>query len=286
MLIVASIIEREVFRSEDRAKVARVFYNRLKKGMPLQSDATVAYAVKKTGTIWTTAAERKNKSPYNTYLRSGLPLDQFDERFAVQLNDTHPAIGVAELMRLLVDEHGVDWDVAWDTTVRTFGYTNHTLMSEALETWPVSLFERLLPRHLEIIYEINHRLLQEVRRAFPGDEGRVQRMSLIDDGGERRVRMANLACAGSHGINGVAALHTELLKGDTLQVYAVARLGRIAHGMRELILAVLAQFADMERQRIRERTYAAHVKAGQVLSTTGRTRRSKASLCSKKTHDP
>jgi len=150
------------------------------------------------------------------HLRSGLPLDQFDERFAVQLNDTHPAIGVAELMRLLVDEHGVDWDVAWDTTVRTFGYTNHTLMSEALETWPVSLFERLLPRHLEIIYEINHRLLREVRRAFPGDEGRVQRMSLIDDGGERRVRMANLACAGSHGINGVAALHTELLQRDVL----------------------------------------------------------------------
>jgi len=134
------------------------------------------------------------------------------ERFAVQLNDTHPSIAVAELMRLLVDQYRVDWDTAWDATRKTFSYTNHTLLPEALEKWPVTLFRSLLPRHLEIIYEINRRFLIEVRAACPGDEERVRRMSLIDETGDRYVRMAHLATVGSHTVNGVAALHTELLK--------------------------------------------------------------------------
>jgi starch phosphorylase len=143
------------------------------------------------------------------------PLD-VPNRWAMQLNDTHPAIAVAEWMRLLVDECGVPWEAAWDATVRTTGYTNHTLLPEALETWPVELFATLLPRHLEIIYEINHRLLADVQRRFPGDGGRVARLSLIDERGGKAVRMANLACAGSHAINGVAALHTDLLMRDVL----------------------------------------------------------------------
>jgi glycogen phosphorylase len=143
-------------------------------------------------------------------------LARLHEKWAVQLNDTHPAIGVAELMRLLVDERGLSWDDAWAVTSRVFGYTNHTLLPEALETWPVELFRSVLPRHLEIIFEINHRFLDEVRARFPGDEARVQRMSLIDEAGERRVRMANLASVGSKAINGVARLHTELLQRDVL----------------------------------------------------------------------
>ena len=151
-----------------------------------------------------------------SHLRAGGRPEHFDGRWAVQLNDTHPAIAVAELMRLLVDQYFLPWDAAWATTVRALGYTNHTLLPEALETWPVALFQRLLPRHLEIIYEINRRFLDEVRNRFPGDEARVARMSLIDEAGERRIRMANLACAGAHAINGVAALHTELLKQQVL----------------------------------------------------------------------
>ena len=146
-----------------------------------------------------------------------IPPERFHEKFAVQLNDTHPAIAVAELMRLLVDELSMEWQQAWDITRRTFGYTNHTLLPEALERWPLGLFGRLLPRHLEIIYEINARFLEEVRIAFFGDEARIERMSLIDEAGERYVRMAHLACAGSHAINGVAALHSELLKSDVLR---------------------------------------------------------------------
>jgi starch phosphorylase len=146
----------------------------------------------------------------------GLPVARFHEKFAVQLNDTHPAIGVAELMRLLVDEHLLEWDDAWDITRRTFGYTNHTLLPEALERWPLPLFKRVLPRHLEIIYEINARFLEEVRIRFFGDESRIARLSLIDESGPRHVRMAHLACVGSHAINGVAALHSELLKRDVL----------------------------------------------------------------------
>ena len=146
-----------------------------------------------------------------------LPLSSFHEKFAVQLNDTHPAIAVAELMRLLIDERELGWDAAWDITVKTFGYTNHTLLPEALERWPLDLFKRILPRHLEIIYEINTRFLEEVRLRFYGDEARLARMSLIDEHGERYVRMAHLACVGSHAINGVAALHSELLKQDVLK---------------------------------------------------------------------
>jgi glycogen phosphorylase len=146
------------------------------------------------------------------YKLMGGDLSQFSDHFAIQLNDTHPAIGVAELMRLLIDENGIDWDTAWETTRNTFGYTNHTLLPEALEKWPVDLFAGLFPRHIEIIFEINRRFLEEVRNRFPGDEERLARMSLIDERGERYVRMAHLASVGSHAINGVAALHTELLK--------------------------------------------------------------------------
>ncbi|HEX4588252.1 MAG TPA: glycogen/starch/alpha-glucan phosphorylase [Mycobacterium sp.] len=139
------------------------------------------------------------------------------ERFALQLNDTHPSIGVAELMRLLVDERQIDWDEAWDITVATFGYTNHTLLPEALETWPLAMFAESLPRHLEIIYEINRRFLDEVRTKFPGDENRLRRMSLIGEDNGKSVRMAHLATVGSHAINGVAALHSELLKDSVLK---------------------------------------------------------------------
>ncbi len=145
-----------------------------------------------------------------------VPVEKFHEKFAVQLNDTHPAIAVAELMRLLIDEYVLPWDEAWAITTRTFAYTNHTLLPEALECWPLELFRRVLPRHLEIIYEINARFLDELRIRFFGDEQRVARMSLIDEGGERYVRMAHLACVGSHAINGVADLHSELLKQDLL----------------------------------------------------------------------
>jgi glycogen phosphorylase len=149
--------------------------------------------------------------------RQGIPVDKFHEKFAVQLNDTHPAISVAELMRLLIDEHEMPWDKAWSITQKTLAYTNHTLMPEALERWPVNLFGQILPRHLEIIYEINLRFLDEVRLRFPDDDARLTRMSLIDETGGRYVRMAHLACVGSHAINGVAALHTELLKSDVLK---------------------------------------------------------------------
>nr|WP_298723770.1 glycogen/starch/alpha-glucan phosphorylase [uncultured Steroidobacter sp.] len=146
-----------------------------------------------------------------------LPLERFHEKFAVQLNDTHPAIAVAELMRLLVDDHAMPWERAWDITCRTFSYTNHTLLPEALECWPLELFKSVLPRHLDIIYEINARFLDEVRIRFYGDESRLARLSLIDEHGERYVRMAHLACVGSHTINGVAELHSELLKHDVLK---------------------------------------------------------------------
>ncbi len=144
--------------------------------------------------------------------RFGYPLETFQKEWAIQLNDTHPSIGVAELMRLLVDEHGMGWDQAWSITTHTFSFTNHTLLPEALERWPVPLFGSLLPRHLEIIYEINARFLREVRERFPSDEARVARMSIIDERDQKYVRMAHLACIGSHKVNGVAELHTELVK--------------------------------------------------------------------------
>ena len=139
-------------------------------------------------------------------------LNRFAEKFVAQLNDTHPAIAVAELMRLLVDDNGMAWEPAWNVTRKTFAFTNHTLLPEALETWPLDLFQRTLPRHLEIIYEINQRFLDEVRIRFFGDEQRLARMSLIAEGADRRVRMAHLAAVGSFAVNGVAALHSELLK--------------------------------------------------------------------------
>ncbi|MGB3614294.1 MAG: glycogen/starch/alpha-glucan phosphorylase, partial [Elainellaceae cyanobacterium] len=150
------------------------------------------------------------------HIGSGRPIAEFHEKFAVQLNDTHPAVGVAELMRLLVDRQHLDWDTAWDITRRTFAFTNHTLLPEALETWSVDLFGQLLPRHLEIIYEINQRFLEEVRIQDMND-ARLSQFSLIDESGEKSVRMAHLACVGSHHINGVAELHTKLMKQDVFK---------------------------------------------------------------------
>jgi len=150
----------------------------------------------------------------------GRPVEKFHEKWAVQLNDTHPSLAIAELMRLLVDEYLLDWDTAWHVTRHTFAYTNHTLLPEALEKWPVGMLGALLPRHMEIIYEINRRFLDELRARFPGDEARVTRMSLIDETGERYVRMAHLAAVGSHHINGVARLHSDLLKQTVLRDFA------------------------------------------------------------------
>jgi starch phosphorylase len=163
------------------------------------------------------------------FSRCGDPIEEFPSRFAAQLNDTHPAIAVAELMRLLVDVHLLGWDQAWDITVRTLGYTNHTLLPEALETWPLPMFREMLPRHLEIIYEINARFLEQVRARFPGDEPRVARMSLIGETGDKNVRMAHLATVGSHAVNGVAALHTELLKASVLRDFAEMWPGRFTN---------------------------------------------------------
>ena len=140
--------------------------------------------------------------------------DGFPDKVAIQLNDTHPAIAIAELMRVLVDEHALEWDRAWEICRATFGYTNHTLMPEALEKWTVDLFGRVLPRHLEIVYELNRRFLDGVRASGRADEAAIARMSLIEEGPVKQVRMANLAVVGSRSVNGVAALHTELLKKD------------------------------------------------------------------------
>jgi starch phosphorylase len=143
--------------------------------------------------------------------------EKLPEKAAIQLNDTHPSMSVPELMRILLDDVHLGWDQAWDLTKKTLGYTNHTLLPEALEKWPVAWFERLLPRHLELIYEINRRLLDEVRVRFPGDEGRVQRISLVEEGSQRKIRMANLAIVGSHSTNGVSAIHTKLLRTTTVK---------------------------------------------------------------------
>ncbi|HEX9603841.1 MAG TPA: glycogen/starch/alpha-glucan phosphorylase [Myxococcales bacterium] len=147
-------------------------------------------------------------------------LDDFADKIAIQLNDTHPAVAIPELMRIFIDEHQLPWEKAWELTVATFGYTNHTLLSEALETWPVEIFGQLLPRHLAIILEINRRFLRQVMNRFPYDEPRISRMSLIDEGdgqlASKRIRMAYLAVVGSHSVNGVAALHTQLLQQNLL----------------------------------------------------------------------
>jgi starch phosphorylase len=154
------------------------------------------------------------------YLKGHTDFREFPNKVAIQLNDTHPAIAVAELMRVLVDEKRLGWDEAFHLTQQTFGYTNHTLLAEAMEKWPATLFERLLPRHLEIIYEINHRFLRQVQIRYPFDEERLRRLSLVEEGAEKRIRMAHLAVVGSHSVNGVAALHTELLRRDVLTDFA------------------------------------------------------------------
>ena len=151
------------------------------------------------------------------FRRSNAEWSALPDRAAIQLNDTHPAIAVPELMRILLDEAHLGWDQAWDLTQRTLAYTNHTLLPEALEKWPLAWFELLAPRHLEIIFEINRRLLDAVRHRFPGDEGRVVRTSLIEEGPEKHVRMANLAIVGSHSTNGVAAIHSALLRSTTVK---------------------------------------------------------------------
>lgn len=146
------------------------------------------------------------------YLQRHATLDQLPDKVAIQLNDTHPALGVAELMRICIDEHGYEFERAWEITRQVFSYTNHTLLPEALERWPVALFEKLFPRHLEIIYKINRMLLDEVAERYDYDSSRMQRMSLIDEQGPRSIRMANLAIVGSHKVNGVAAIHSKLMR--------------------------------------------------------------------------
>jgi len=149
---------------------------------------------------------------FRRYNRTNDDFADFSNQLAVQLNDTHPAIAIPELMRLLLDEYGIGWEQAWDTCTKTFAYTNHTLMPEALETWPIEMLDRVLPRHLQIIYEINQRFIDQLHEIYPRDEQKIREMSLIDEGPPKRVRMANLAIIGSHSVNGVAALHTSLLK--------------------------------------------------------------------------
>lgn len=150
----------------------------------------------------------------------GIPVTEFHRKFAVQLNDTHPAIAVAELMRLLIDDHGVDWDTAWSITTATISYTNHTLLPEALEAWGLELFQQLLPRQLQIIFEINARFLRTLRIRFPGQPDLLERLSLIEEGPHRKVRMAHLAVVGSHTVNGVAELHSRLLKENLFSEFA------------------------------------------------------------------
>jgi glycogen phosphorylase len=151
------------------------------------------------------------------FQRHNTDWNQLPERVAIQLNDTHPSMSVPELMRILLDDAHLGWDQAWDLTKKVLAYTNHTLLPEALEKWPVAWFEILFPRHLEIIYEINRRLLDEVRVRFPGDDGRVQRVSLVEEGSQRKIRMANLAIVGTHSTNGVAAIHSKLLRTVTVK---------------------------------------------------------------------
>jgi len=151
------------------------------------------------------------------FQRHNADWDQLPDKVAIQLNDTHPSMAVAELMRILLDDAHLGWDKAWDLAKKTLAYTNHTLLPEALEKWPAVWFEILLPRHLEIIYEINRRLVDEVRLRFPGDEGRVERVSLVEEGNQRQIRMANLAIVGSHSTNGVAAVHSKLLRTTTVK---------------------------------------------------------------------
>src|SRR5271167_2841881 len=151
------------------------------------------------------------------FRRSNADWSTLPDKVAIQLNDTHPTMAVSELMRILLDEAKLGWDAAWDLTRRTLAYTNHTLLPEALEKWPVQWFEMMIPRHLEIIFEINRRLLEDVRARFPGNEDRVERISLIEEGPQKHVRMANLAIVGTHSTNGVAAIHSQLLRTTTVK---------------------------------------------------------------------
>ncbi|MGJ3247115.1 MAG: glycogen/starch/alpha-glucan phosphorylase [Elainellaceae cyanobacterium] len=188
------------------------------------------------------------------YLGTGRPLETFHEKFAVQLNDTHPSIGVAELMRLLIDDHGMEWNQAWHVTQNTFAFTNHTLLPEALEKWQIDLFGNFLPRHLEIIYEINQRFLDQVRIRYGGD-GRLSKLSLIDEEGDRYVRMAHLACVGSHKINGVAELHSELIKQTILRdFYEISpeKFCNVTNGVtpRRWILLSNPQLSDLINRKI------------------------------------
>jgi starch phosphorylase len=151
------------------------------------------------------------------FQRHNTDWNELPEKVAIQLNDTHPSMAVAELLRILLDDAHLGWDQAWELAKKTLAYTNHTLLPEALEKWPAEWFEILLPRHLEIIYEINRRLLDEVRLRFPGDDGRIERVSLVEEGNQRKIRMANLAIVGSHSTNGVAAVHSKLLRTSTVK---------------------------------------------------------------------
>ncbi len=155
-----------------------------------------------------------------THLSEGRSLASMPDSIAIQLNDTHPTVAIPELMRLLIDEHGLSWSESWHITTRVFSYTNHTLLPEALETWPVQMFERLLPRHLQIIYLINSEFLRSVESRHPGDHERYRRLSIIDDHGERRVRMAHLAVIGSRRVNGVAQLHSDLMRKHVFSDFA------------------------------------------------------------------
>ncbi|MBV8220101.1 MAG: glycogen/starch/alpha-glucan family phosphorylase, partial [Solirubrobacterales bacterium] len=154
------------------------------------------------------------------FRRANADWSTLPDKVAIQLNDTHPSLAVPALMRILLDEAGLGWDAAWDITRRTLAYTNHTLLPEALEKWPLRWFEMLLPRNLEIVLEINRRFLDDVRTRFPGDDGRIARVSLVEEGPDRKIRMANLAIVGSHSTNGVAAIHSDLLRRVTVKDFA------------------------------------------------------------------
>jgi glycogen phosphorylase len=172
---------------------------------------------KKTRSRQKAADAPESSTPRGRENSSPRPFELFPEEVAIQLNDTHPAVAIPELMRLLVDGEGLGWDEAWEITVKTFGYTNHTILPEALEKWPVGLFEKVLPRHLEIIYEINRRFLDDLSRRHPGDVDRMRRTSIIEEGGEKRIRMAQLAIIGSHSVNGVSELHSGLLRNEVFR---------------------------------------------------------------------
>ncbi len=163
------------------------------------------------------------------YLKKHQTFDELPDHVAIQLNDTHPALAIPELMRIMLDEHGLDWDQAWAISTRVFSYTNHTLLPEALETWPVSFFESTLPRHLQIVYQINHHFLTDVRHRYPGDADLARRVSLIDEADGRRVRMSHLAIVGSHAVNGVSRLHTELMRRTLFADFEHLFPGRIAN---------------------------------------------------------